>query len=183
MNATRAQITELLREGLSNTAIAARLHCDKKRVAARRQQLGLPNVVQQALSLEEKWTANTQPLDDGHIEWTGERQATSRTPVMRYREQSYSPAAIAFRIHTGREPEGYVYADCGLQHCVAPAHVDDEPGRQRTREQFRYLRGGRPPKDECINGHDLSEHVRYTPDSRAYCGACKAAQHHEAEVA
>ncbi|WP_079153810.1 hypothetical protein [Streptomyces malaysiensis] len=172
-NATRDQIIELLHQGLSNTAVSRRLRCDRHRVGDIRRELRLANVPPQLLTLEEKWAANTRPVEGGHLEWTGERQSTSGTPVLRYWPKTYSPAGIAFRIKHGREPKGYTYADCGYQHCVAPDHVDDEPGRARTREQLRYLNGGRERKERCIHDHDQAEHGRYETDGRAYCEACK----------
>ncbi|MEU5426912.1 hypothetical protein AB0H73_15090 [Streptomyces olivoreticuli] len=179
MNATRDQITELLREGLSNTAIAQRLRCDRHRVADIRRSLRMPNVPAQPLTLEEKWAALTRPIDGGHLEWTGER-AASGTPVLRYWPKSYSAAAIAFRIKYGREPEGYVRAECGLTQCVAPDHVDDTAARMRTREQVRYLKGGSARPAMCRHGHDQAEHGRYEADGRVYCEACKVLQRRRA---
>lgn len=178
MNATSEQITLLLNQGLSNTAIAARLHCDRHRVGDIRRALDMANVPKQPLTLEEKWATLTRPVDGGHLEWLGERGKLSGTPVMRYREQSHSPAGIAFRIQHGREATGYAYAECGLRHCVAPAHVDDETTRTQTREQLRYLTGGRPRKPECRHGHDQSVHGRYETDGRAYCEECKRLRKH-----
>ncbi|MDX2698962.1 helix-turn-helix domain-containing protein [Streptomyces ipomoeae] len=176
-NATRAQIVALLRTGLSNAAIARQLGCDRHRVGDIRKQVGIPNIPPQPLTLEEKWRANTRPIEGGHLEWTGERVNASRTPVMRYKDQYYSPAAIAFRIKHGREPQGYVIAECDVKHCISPDCVDDEAGRQRTREQLRYLLGGPEHKTHCVNGHDLAVHVRYSPDGKtAYCEACKTEQ-------
>lgn len=167
-------ITALLRDGLSNTAIGQQLHCDRHAVAAIRKTLDLPNVVQQPLSLEQKWVTFARQLPGGHVEWTGERGTSSGTPLLRYKEESYTAARVAFRIGYGREPIGYAFADCGVQHCVAPGHVEDEPMRNRTREQLRYLGGGPEHKTQCSHGHDLFVHVRYEPDGVAYCSACKS---------
>ena len=178
MNATRDQIVKLIRQGKTNTAIARQLHCDRHRVGNIRHELGIANLPRQPLTLDEKWAGNTRPVDGGHLEWTGERGSASGTPVMRYREQSYSPAAIAYRIQHGREPKGYAYAECGLKHCVAPAHVDDETTRIQTREQLRYLTGGRARKPVCNHGHDQAVHGRYETDGRAYCEECKRLKRH-----
>ncbi|MGW3025824.1 hypothetical protein [Streptomyces sp. NPDC001221] len=158
-----------------NNAIARQLGVDRAAVRRIRAELGLPAYVpaDQTRTLEEKWATFTRPVDGGHLEWTGERQSTSGTPVMRYKEKSYSPAAIAFTIKHGREPQGHVKAECNIKHCVAPDCVDDEAGRQRTREQLRYLMGGRERKPFCAHGHDQAEHGRYAPDGTAYCEACK----------
>lgn len=174
MIATRAEITALIQQGKSNSAIARELHCDKARAARIRKELGLPNAAAQPLTLEEKWRARTRPIDGGHLDWNGEHVGAAGTPVMRYREKSYTAAAIAFRIRTGHDPVGYAIADCDRRHCVAPDHVEDEPGRQRAREQLRYLMGGQQRPDKCVHGHDQTKHGRYTRRGGAYCEACKA---------
>jgi hypothetical protein len=177
VNATRADIIGMLRDGHSNSRIVRELRVDKARVRRIRTDLGLPTFVpiEQTRTLEEKWALDTRPLDGGHMEWTGER-ATGGTPLVSYKDKHHSAAAVAFRIRTGRDPQGYAIADCGMQHCVAPDHVEDEAGRLRNREQLRYLMGGRERKPLCNHGHDQAEHGRYEPDGTAYCEACKAAQ-------
>jgi hypothetical protein len=171
-NATREQIVELLGQGLSNTVIAKQLRCDRHRVGDIRRELALPNTKQQPLTLHEKWQANTRTIENNHLEWTGERQSTSGTPVLRYWPKSYSPAAIAFEIKHGRKPEGYAYAECGLKHCVAPDHVNDEADRSRAREQLRALAGGVARPERCRHGHDQAQHGRYELNGRAYCTEC-----------
>jgi hypothetical protein len=177
VNATRADIIALLQEGHSNSRIVRELRCDKQRVIRLRTELDLPMFVpvEQTRTIEEKWALDTRPLDGGHLEWIGER-ATSGTPLVSYKEKHHSAAAVAFRIRTGREPQGYAIADCGMKHCVAPEHVEDEAGRLRNREQLRYLTGGRERKPFCGHGHDQKEHGRYESDGTAYCEACKREQ-------
>lgn len=175
MNATREQIIELLQENLSNAEIARRLRCDKHRVGDIRRELRIPNRPMQPLSLEKKWATKTRPVGDGHLEWTGSRQKPSGTPTLVYKGKTYTAAAIAFRIKTGREPQGYAYAECGLQHCIAPDHVDDEAGRAQVREQLRYLTGGQERSPACKAGHDQAAHGRYSPAGVAYCHACHLA--------
>jgi len=180
MNTTREQIVTLIQQGKSNSAISRELHCDKARARRIRQELGLPNAVLQPLTLEEKWAARTRQVDGGHLEWLGEQVGPARTPVMRYKEKSFTAAGIAFRVRTGRDPVGYVLPGCGRPHCVAPDHVEDEPERQRTREQLRYLQGGQKRPERCVHGHDMATHGRFTPDGqRSYCEACKAARRQE----
>ncbi|MGW2692404.1 hypothetical protein ACWC3Y_11140 [Streptomyces sp. NPDC001296] len=177
-NASREQIGAAIGAGKSNLAIARELRVDKGRVRRIREELGEPKFIQpeRTRTLEEKWALFTKPIEGGHLEWTGTRGTTSGTPVLSYKEKLYSAAAIAFKIKHGREPHGYVKAECDVDHCVAPDCVDDEAGRQRTREQFRYLMGGQERPAHCVHGHDQAEHGRYEPDGTAYCEACKREQ-------
>ncbi|MEV3857776.1 hypothetical protein AB0J38_26055 [Streptomyces sp. NPDC050095] len=179
-NATRTDIIALLHDGHSNLRISRELHCDKARVARIRRELGLPDHVptERTRTVEEKWHTFARPTDNGHVEWLGERATGSGTPVMRHKEQPYSPAAVAFRIRHGRDAVGYAIADCGRKHCVAPDHVEDEAGRRRNREQLRYLTGGRERPPQCVHGHDQAEHGRYAPDGTAYCARCNAIRKH-----
>lgn len=174
LNATRGDIIAMLRDGHSNTRIVRELRVDKQRVRRIRAELDLPDYVRPDMvrTIEEKWALYARPLDGGHMEWTGER-ATGGTPLVSYKEKHHSAAAVAFRIRTGRDPQGYTLSDCGMRHCVAPDHVDDEAGRARTREQLRYLTGGRERKPECRHGHDQAMHGAYEPDGAAYCRECK----------
>jgi hypothetical protein len=171
-----AEIRALLAEH-SSDAIARMLGVDRAAVRRICAQAGIPYVrPEQARTLEEKWATHTRTVDGGHLEWTGERGNTAGTPVMRYKDEYYSPAAIAFRIKHGRDVEGYAIADCGMRHCVAPDHVEDEAGRRRNREQLRYVMGGRERKPYCVHGHDQAVHGRYEPDGTAYCEACKVSR-------
>jgi hypothetical protein len=172
-NATNTQILAAICDGHSNLRISRDLHCDKTRVARLRRELGIPNVVLQPLTLEQKWASKTRPVDGGHLEWTGERAKASGTPVMRYKEAGYSPAAVAFEMRHGRPAQGYVKAECGYPHCVAPDHVNDEAGRQQDRLMRRAERGLGDIPTKCVSGHDLAEHLKLEPDGRAYCGMCK----------
>jgi hypothetical protein len=168
----QAAALDLIRQGLTNTEIGRRLHMERQAVGAIRRAAGIPNVPQQPLTLEQKWATFTRPVDGGHLEWTGERGTSAGTPVLRYREKAYTACAVAFRIHTGRDPEGYVMPECDHPGCVAPDHQEDEPGRMRLREQLRYLTGGAERAATCRHGHDQAVHGRYAPNGTAYCHRC-----------
>lgn len=163
----------LIGDGLSNAAIGRRLHMERQTVGRMRRHLGIPNVPAQPLTLGQKWAARTRPVDGGHLDWTGERQTVSGTPVLRYWPDTYTAARIAFRIRTGRDPVGYARSECGRKHCVAPAHVDDTAIRQRDREALRLIGGSGQRPAMCIHGHDQTAHGRYEADGRAYCHQCK----------
>ncbi|MFH8792251.1 hypothetical protein [Streptomyces sp. NPDC017941] len=174
VNATDTDITAMLRDGHSNRRIASELHVDKHRVARIRTNLDLPQHVRavQTRSLNQKWADNTQPTDGGHLKWTGEHSKASGTPIMRHKQGFYSPAALAFEIKHGREPQGYVKAHCGHAHCIAPDHVSDAAGRRQARLEERARRGMGEVPTVCVHGHDMAEHAKFEPDGTLYCGQC-----------
>lgn len=174
-NATRAEIIAMLRDGHSNRRIVRELRVDVARVRRIRQELDLPTFVptEQTRTVEDKWRLFARPVDGGHMEWTGERIGPSKSPTMRYKDGSYSPAAIAFEMRHGRPPQGYAIADCGRERCIAPDHVDDEAGRLAKREEIRRAKGQSDRPDTCRSGHDQSVHGRLQADGRPYCEACK----------
>lgn len=176
MNATRGEIIAMIRDGHTDSRVARELRCDRTRVRGIRRSLGVPVPPRQPLTIEQKWAALTRPAKGGHLEWVGERQRDTGTPLFRYKGRSVSPAAIAFRIRHGRDAQGYAYAECGLRHCVAPDHVDDEAARARTREALRALTGKPLRPQKCVHGHDQGEHGRFGPNGVAYCEACKRAR-------
>jgi len=125
-------------------------------------------------SIQKAWAARTRPIPGGHLKWVGGY-------VLRRGGQTYSPAAVAFRIRTGRDPEGSVRATCPAFRCVAPEHVDDAAGRARTRAQIRADKGLPPPPPICKRGHDQAVHGRLLANGAPYCDAC--ANHREQVVA
>lgn len=173
-NASNEQIAAALRAGQSVNQIARELHVDRVRVRRIRDEHSITVFVpaEQTRTLEEKWALYARTVDGGHMEWIGEH-ATGGTPLLTYKDKRWSAAAVAYRIRHDRDPQGYTIADCGRKHCVALDHVEDEAGRARTREQLRYLTGGRERKPVCVHGHDQAVHGGYETDGVAYCRECK----------
>lgn len=169
----RDNITALLQQGLADAAIARDLGCSRQTVATVRDSLGIPARAPHG-SPEAAYRANAQPAAGGHMDWAGGRQAANGTPIIRLGRSSTTAARIAFRIRTGREPQGTVRPECGQRHCVAPDHIEDAPGRLRIRLQTRYLLGGAALPAVCRNGHDQNEHGRLQPDGCPYCAICLA---------
>lgn len=139
-NATREQIITALQKGKSVNAIAAELRADRGRIRRIRDESGIPVHVPQYPTAEEKWQLYARPVEGGHREWTGPRASRGGTPVMRIGTTSHRPSGIAFRIRTGRDPVGQVKSECGLKHCVEPAHDDDEAGRREARAKLHPTR-------------------------------------------
>ncbi|MFJ5923876.1 hypothetical protein ACIQF6_14885 [Kitasatospora sp. NPDC092948] len=175
--AKHARVIELATAGRSTASIANELHMDRRQVRQIRADANIPSLPAgriQTLTVEEKWQQRVRELPDGHLEWTGERQHTSGTPVMRHSGQTYTAARIAYRIKHGTDPIGYATPGCGTRHCIAPDHIDDLPRRTRDRAALRTVLGTRPRSKTCQrSGHDQDIHGRIEPNGSAYCAACK----------
>lgn len=128
----RQDITELLKAGYSDRAIAARLGVDaKKTVRAAREHLGLPKAkpgYTAAASLEAAFQARVTAAAGGHLTWAGHRDIT--TPSFRWQNRKWTAYRAAFQIRYGRPPVGKVTPGCGVPDCVAPDHVEDRPMRE-----------------------------------------------------
>ncbi|MEV6536949.1 hypothetical protein AB0M86_46640 [Streptomyces sp. NPDC051639] len=174
------RLADLFREGATNRAAALTLGIDRQTAGRYRDTLGFgpapkrPAYNRSSLTIEQKFITHTQPVEGGHLEWTGRRTRSNGTPMFTHRERSYTARSIAFRIATGRAPDGYVTAECDNPECVAPAHVEDEPGRTRIRAQLAAVLGIATALTECGRGHNTATHRRYDRDGHAYCGTCHA---------
>lgn len=170
---TRARLAAMMRDGATNRAVADALGIGKDTAARHRAALGLPPapppVRRSPLTIEQKFTARTRPVG-GHLAWAG--RVRDGMPVLTHHERAYTARPIAFRIRTGRDPIGYVTAECDYPGCVAPQCVEDEPGRIRHRAALAEILGRRSTLTECTRGHDTAEHRRYDRTGRAYCGTC-----------
>ncbi|MFF4479496.1 hypothetical protein ACFY1A_21100 [Streptomyces sp. NPDC001520] len=143
----RADIAELLHAGHRDNAIAQQLGACPKTVARHRAALGLPKDAPgrtSHASLEDAWRAHTEPADGGHLLWTG--GFNSGAPTFRHKGHRHSAYLIAYRIGHGHDPQGRCRADCGRPGCVAPGHVDDGPGRARTRNTYTAIFGKEAPR-------------------------------------
>lgn len=135
---TRAAIAELLQAGHSDKAIARELHVRRSRVAAIRQQLGLP--VHKpgptgAASYEELFWRRATPTDDGHLIWPH----TTTSIRITHEGAKRSVYRIAFSLAHSREPVGQVRNGCGTADCVHPRHVDDQAMRDQYAAIFRAV--------------------------------------------
>ncbi|MFJ5143277.1 hypothetical protein [Streptomyces sp. NPDC088707] len=178
----REQVTTMLEAGATNRAIAAELGLDKGTPARYRAALGIPAAPRpprscRTDSVEERFHSFARQVDGGHMEWTGRRVKIGRTPVFSYNARTLTARSVAFRIARGRDPRGYVTAECEFEGCVAPAHVADEPSRTQLRAQLASLMGLDLSLTECGRGHETATHRRYLPDGHPYCGACVALAH------
>lgn len=123
----RADIAELLHAGLGDRTIARQLSVTTASVTAARAELGLPKArggIKRATSVEDLFWRRTQPVDGGHLDWDG-HLTSNGTPGIHWNRGMHSALRVAYRIRTGRDPEGYAHVTCEHAGCVAPQHVDD----------------------------------------------------------
>lgn len=134
---THAAIEKLLRAGHGNKAIAKRVRVRHQTVAAIRAELGIPSLVQptKATYREDAFWQRTQPVDGGHLNWTGHYNSTG-VPCLRTTTGMVTAYRIAFRIRWQRDPQGPVKPGCGMGRCVHPDHVEDQPMRQQYQAIF-----------------------------------------------
>lgn len=125
----RADIIRLLAEGHSDREIHRRLGAYPRRVGRIRAELGIPMwEPKPALTLEQRWEANTRTVPGGHMQWKGTLRGGM--PNLVYLQRNYSARRVAFEIGHGRQPEGRVLPGCGQPWCIAPEHATDEPMRR-----------------------------------------------------
>ncbi|MER6559796.1 hypothetical protein ABT300_19080 [Streptomyces sp. NPDC001027] len=120
-------------EDISNRAVADLLGCPYRRVEEVRKRAGLPTYVRGRraayATLKEAFLAQVEPVQGGHLRWTGPREKTG-TPVVRWRRLLDTAYRVAFRLHHQREPVGYLTRSCKIPGCVAGAHQEDRPMRE-----------------------------------------------------
>lgn len=163
-------IVQRLREGLTDKAIAAELHVDRRAAARVRGILDIAPGTN-STTAGDKLDRFTQDLGNGHTGWTG-RRGRSGTPLIRQQGREIPAAAVAFERRTGRTPAGSCKSDCDLPHCLTPEHVLDDMERRTVRLQLRRVYGWAEPWDECPEGHPWAAEGRVEPDLTLYCRAC-----------
>jgi Homeodomain-like domain len=138
----RADIAELLQQGMSDLAISQRLGCDRRTAAKARKALGLPKTPggSKPQPLADLVDARTEPVPGGHRRWTGHLNSTG-TPVVHYQGRPQTAARLVFRLHHGRNPVGNVRAGCDYEGCIEGAHLDDRSMRERTRKAYAAIFG------------------------------------------
>lgn len=147
----RADIAELLRQGLPETHIASQLGIDRGTVKRARQALGLPAPPRgkrsKYASLSDAFRNHTEPVEGGHLRWTG---PTDRDfPFLTYGGKRYAAPRLAFQLHRGREPVGRISRSgtCDFPGCVEGGHLLDQAIREahlRADAAFELIFGNDP---------------------------------------
>ncbi|MEW1638605.1 hypothetical protein AB0469_31675 [Streptomyces sp. NPDC093801] len=139
----RADIAEMLRDGLTDRQIEKQAGVNHVRISAARAAMGIPKCrggQRPQESLEKGLRDRAREVAGGHWEWLG---TFSRScPVFRFNGIRVTAYRAAFVARYGRRPVGAVRPVCGYPHCVAPDHVDDQAGRDRTDAVYAALFGG-----------------------------------------
>lgn len=118
------------------------------------------------------FAARTRLTEDGHRVWTA---GVNSHGVGRFQHAGtpYTARQAAFILATGRAPVGQVRPSCDVPECCDPAHVDDQPARQRNRAALAAVVGIQHRAPSC--GHDQAVHGRHRADGKRYCDACNNA--------
>lgn len=167
------EMADLIRTGATNVDVARATGANKRAVARVRDIIGVAPWTNATTPQQKLAAYSSEPDADGHQFWTG-RTGHSGTPVIRQGHSGYRPAAaVAFELRTGRAPVGQTFADCGVEHCVAPAHVQDDLERRSARLLERALYGMPGPWSICQKGlHHWDTDGRVEPDLTIYCKGC-----------
>jgi hypothetical protein len=132
----RADIAELLRQGVPQIQIARQLRVAPLTVQKTREALGLPTPRRGRrdtyASLEDAFRQFAEPIDGGHVRWVGYRDKDG-TPRVCYRQVPQAVPRVAFMLHNNREPVGKALPTCGMKGCIAGGHLADRPMREAHR--------------------------------------------------
>ncbi|MEU0667152.1 hypothetical protein ABZ508_02755 [Streptomyces lavendulocolor] len=145
----RADVVDMLRAGHTQAHIMRTLGVCYATVKTARDAIGMPDPGAGRRPQQDPaaaFAARTEPVDGGHMRWTGTR-ATGGGTVMGLNGQYISGARLAFTLHHGRDPVGRVTAGCDYPGCIAPGHLTDQVMRQRRRAAAAAKRPARLPSD------------------------------------
>ena len=114
----RPDIAELLHAGYGNRTIARQLAVPTATVEQARTALNLPKArrgIKPASSPEDLFWRRTQPTNDGHLKWTGNRN-TKGTPTIKWGGRNLSAYRVAYQIRHGAEPDRIRHVGDELAH-------------------------------------------------------------------
>ncbi|MFB7278097.1 hypothetical protein ACFCZV_13395 [Streptomyces hydrogenans] len=134
----RSDITDMLLAGDSMAKVQRTLGVGYSIVSAHRQALRLPlhPPAVKAESVEATFARRTRATNDGHLIWTG-----VDLTINTIEGANLSAGRYAFQQQYGRPPVGRVLPGCGVQRCVHPSHVEDQPMREALATQLNLIFG------------------------------------------
>ncbi|MCI4045101.1 hypothetical protein [Streptomyces sp. TRM75563] len=139
----RSDVVALLRQGIPQQDIMRTLHVGHKTIVAAREALEMPAPVRGRRTprpIDTEFHARTEPVDGGHLRWTG--RYAEGSPKLGRQGGHLSAYRIAFELRHDREPVGKAMPGCGYPKCVAPDHVEDQPMREQIQTQLTAIFGG-----------------------------------------
>ncbi|WP_416976665.1 helix-turn-helix domain-containing protein [Streptomyces sp. T028] len=156
----RADVAEMLRAGVPHSRIARELGVSQGTVRRTNHALGLPAPLRGGRpsrypTLVAVFRGNSEETEDGHVRWTGYRDASSNTPLLFYAGEKTPAPKAAFQLHYGREPIGKPLPTCGMTGCIAGAHLADRPMREanaRADAAYDAIFGALSTNDEPPQG-------------------------------
>jgi hypothetical protein len=128
----RSDVAELLAAGYGDRTIARQLSVSIGSVERARAALdippGRPGPKATSDPADLFWR-RAVPTPDGHLLWP--TYTPRNGAVIKHGGIRHSVHRVAFRIGNGREPEGRVTTGCGVEGCVHPRCVEDQPMRNQ----------------------------------------------------
>jgi uncharacterized protein YerC len=128
--ALEQRVVELALAGATNREIEDEAGITHPTIAAIRRKHGVPKTVRPRFAPNRRtiaaaFTLHTRTDDDGHVHWTGPRNG--RMPALTAENGRHNARHVAFRMHHGRAPDGYVLntPTCTASGCIAGAHLTD----------------------------------------------------------
>ena len=136
----RTDVADMIRNGAGTTAIMTTLHVGYPTVARAREALGIPAPTRngrRAVPIPDAFRTHTEPIDGGHLRWTG--HFNKGVPTLCRNSGNLSAYRVAFEMEHGRAPVGHVRPGCDYPGCVA--HVLDQPMREQLDAQYAAIFG------------------------------------------
>lgn len=130
-------------------------------------------------TLEERFWAKVQKLEDGCWLWTGGKRGCGYGTIRRNGKNT-SAHVVAYEMLVGPIPDGLEIDHlCRVRLCVNPEHMEPVTHRENIRRSIGNF-GDKARQTECIHGHPLSgDNLYIATNGRRQCRACAARRQRE----
>jgi hypothetical protein len=150
-------LTEQERASIRRAKTRRRISPEEAAKKAEQARHGQPRTMQ---SIHDESTVR---LYGGHLAWTGSNK-------VHFKGQLFTPKRFCFVLDRGRNPDGPVRAECGIDECVLAAHLADTTERARCGTRYgydRHLKLGEPTCAPCRRANaDADNRLRRTGTTR-----------------